>query len=105
MNGCSGADAPSYGVYFASSLTGQSPHEVTYPYLDTAPKLTCPTGKTIYNSGAYVQTPMADYACTEDKLKTLVATYGAAVTSIYASDTGFGNYAGGVFSSCTRCRL
>ena len=101
MNGCNGADAPSYGVFFASSLTGQSVHEVDYPYLDTAPNLKCPTGKTIYNSGAYVATPLPDYSCTEDKLKTLVATYGAAVTSIYASDAGFGNYANGVFNGCT----
>jgi hypothetical protein len=101
MNGCNGADAPSYGVFFASSLTGQSVHEADYPYLDTAPNLKCPTGKTIYNSGAYVATPLPDYSCTEDKLKTLVATYGAAVTSIYASDAGFGNYANGVFNGCT----
>lgn len=101
MNGCNGADTPSYGVFFANTLKGQSVHEVDYPYLNTNPKLTCPTGKTIYNSGAYVNNAMPDYYCTEDKLKTLVATYGAATTSIYASDSGFGNYANGVFDGCT----
>ena len=101
MNGCHGADHPSYGNFFANSLGGQSVHEVDYPYLDTNPKLTCPTGKTLYNSGAYVATPLPDYKCTEDKLKTLVSTYGGAVTSIYASDKAFGNYANGVFNGCT----
>jgi hypothetical protein len=101
MNGCHGADHPSYGVFFANSLGGQSVHEVDYPYLDTNPKLTCPTGKTLYNSGAYVATPLPDYKCTEDKLKTLVSTYGGAVTSIYASDKALGNYANGVFNGCT----
>jgi C1A family cysteine protease len=101
MYGCNGADAGTYGEFFATNLKGQSVHEVDYPYLDTNPKLTCPTGKTIYNSGAYVVSPMNDYFCTEDKLKTMVATYGAAVTAIYASDTGFGNYANGVFNGCT----
>ena len=32
---------------------------------------------------------------------TLVSTYGAAVSYIYASDTAFGNYATGVFTGCT----
>jgi hypothetical protein len=50
-------------------LQGQSPHEVTYPYLDTQPALKCPTGKSVYNSGALVKTVMEDYYCSEDKLK------------------------------------
>ena len=101
LDGCDGADAPSYGTFFAETLKGQSVHEVEYPYLDKFPKLTCPAGKKIYNSGAFVQSAMPDYFCTEDKLKTLVATYGAAVTSIYASDPAFGNYANGVFNGCS----
>ena len=99
--GCNGADSGAYGKFFATTLKGQSVHEVTYPYLNTNPKLTCPTGKTIYNSGAYVATPLPDYACTETKLMSLVSTYGAAVSYIYASDSGFGNYASGVFDKCT----
>ncbi len=99
--GCDGADSGAYGNFFATTLKGQSVHEVTYPYLNTNPKLTCPTGKTIYNSGAYVATPLPDYACTETKLMSLVSTYGAAVSYIYASDSGFGNYASGVFDKCT----
>jgi hypothetical protein len=34
-------------------------------------------------------------------VKFQVATYGAAVSYIYASDRAFGNYANGVFSACT----
>jgi C1A family cysteine protease len=99
--GCDGADSGRYGQFFAATLKGQSVHEVNYPYLNTNPKLTCPAGKKIYNSGAYVVSPLPDYACTEAKLMSLVSTYGAAVSYIYASDSAFGNYANGVFSGCT----
>jgi hypothetical protein len=44
---------------------------------------------------------MGDYGCDEDKLMSLVSTYGSAVSYIYASDGGFYNYAGGVFDGCT----
>jgi C1A family cysteine protease len=101
MNGCHGAHSGSYGRVFANQLKGQGYHEVTYPYLDTQPKLSCTNGLAIYNSGAYVKTPMEDYQCSEAKLKQLVSTYGAAVSYIYASDTAFGNYANGVFAGCT----
>ena len=101
MNGCHGADSGSYGQFFANTLKGQSPHEATYPYLNTNPKLTCPSNQKIYNSGAYVASALPDYACTEAKLMTLVSTYGAAVSYVYASDDGFGNYANGVFDGCT----
>jgi len=99
--GCNGACPASYISFFASTLKGQSVHEVDYPYLDRNPNLSCPSGKPIYNSGAYVATPLPDNYCTEDKLKTLVATKGAVVVGIYASDRGFSNYAGGVFDGCT----
>jgi hypothetical protein len=83
-------DAMELIIYLWSLLCkfsgGQSVHEVDYPYLDTSPKLICPTGKILYNSRAYVATPLPDYKCTEDKLKTIDSTYGGAVTSIYYSD-------------------
>ncbi len=73
MNGCNGAHSGSYGRVFANILQGQSPHEVDYPYLDILPKLYCPPTKpAIYNSGAFVMTPMEDYMCSETKLKQLV---------------------------------
>jgi hypothetical protein len=76
MNGCKGAHSGSYGRIFANNLKGQSPHEVTYPYLDTQPRLSCPASKpAIYNSGAYVKTPMEDYQCSETKLKQLVTFF------------------------------
>jgi C1A family cysteine protease len=102
MNGCEGADSPQYGLFFAESLKGQSAHEFGYPYLDDKPKLKCPTNVTVYNSGAYVKEGLADYECDEDKLKILVSTYGAAVTSLYASDPGFRNYGGGVLATCAK---
>jgi C1A family cysteine protease len=101
MNGCNGADAPSYGAFFAETLKGQSAHEVDYPYLVDKPKLKCPTDAKIYNSGAFVNSGMSDYNCNEEKLKALVATYGAASTSIYAGERSFGNYANGIYNGCT----
>jgi len=101
MNGCDGADPGAYINFFTNSLHGQSVHEVNYPYLDRNPKLTCPQGKSIYNSGASVNTALVDNSCNEDKLKTLVATYGAVVVAIYASDRAFNNYANGVFNGCS----
>jgi len=101
MNGCNGGNPSAYISFFASTLQGQSVHEVNYPYLDRNPLLTCPTGKPIYNSGAYVTQGLPDSSCNEDKLKTLVATYGAVAVAIYASDRAFNNYANGVFNGCT----
>ena len=101
MSACDGACPSSYINFFATSLNGQSVHEADYPYLDRSPKLACPSGKSIYNSGAYVATPLLDSYCNEDKLKTLVATKGAVVVAIYASDPAFNNYANGVFDGCT----
>ena len=72
MNGCHGAHSGSYGRILAGKLVGESPHEVTYPYLDNQPKLTCPSGMTTYNSGALVKTPMEDFGCSEAKLMLLV---------------------------------
>lgn len=72
MNGCHGANSGSYGKVFAAKLAGQSPHEATYPYMDTQPKLSCPSGVSVYNSGAFVKTPLEDYSCSEAKLTQLV---------------------------------
>ena len=69
MNGCHGASSGSYGKVFAEKLQGQSPHEMNYPYLDTVPKLKCPTGTATYNSGALIKTPLEDFECSEEKLK------------------------------------
>jgi hypothetical protein len=55
-------------------LGGQGPHEVTYPYLDTQPKLACPAPQKTYNSGAVVKIPMEDFYCSEEKLKAQVTT-------------------------------
>jgi hypothetical protein len=105
MDGCGGADSGSYGNFFASTMESQSTHETDYPYLNVNPKLTCPSGKPIYNSGAKVANPLPDYSCNKDKLKLLVSTYGAAVSYIYASDTALGNYDNGVFSGCTSTEI
>ena len=73
MNGCHGAHSGSYGRLFANKLQGQSLHEVVYPYMDSQPKLSCQiAGKPVYNSGAFVKTPLEDAQCSEAKLKQLV---------------------------------
>ena len=42
----------------------------------------------------------AHYGCSDDELMGLIYTYGSAMVSIYASDPEFGNYEGGVFTTC-----
>jgi hypothetical protein len=70
MNGCKGGNSGSYGQVFAGKLQGQGPHEKSYPYLESQPKLKCPTGNLpTYNSGAFVKTPLEDYFCTEEKMQ------------------------------------
>ena len=44
----------------------------------------------------------SDSYCNADKLETLVATYGAAVTGIHASDHSFNQYSNGVYNKCTK---
>ena len=52
-NGCNGAPSYSYIKYVADSSL-ELTHESTYPYLNTAPKLTCPSTEP-YNTGAKVE--------------------------------------------------
>ena len=62
---------------------------------------TCTT-KTYWKSGSRVDKVVTDYSCSVEKMKKLIKTYGAALTVLYASDSGFGNYKSGVFDKCTR---
>ena len=75
-------------------------HEADYPYLDRDPNLVC-QNKATWDTGSTISSAVADYRCTEEKLKSLVSEFGAAVTAIYASDTSFGNYNSGVYQGCT----
>jgi len=97
-NGCNGAPSYSYIKYVAESSLGLT-HESSYPYLNTAPKLTCPN-TVPYNRGARVVSSYYTYSGTEEKLKAAVAEHGAVVTTVAAAGP-FSNYGGGVFSGCT----
>merc|ERR1712061_424511 len=96
--GCNGAHTSAYVKYVADTSLALT-HESTYPYLNKAPKLTCPTVKA-YNTGAKVVKSYFTYSGDETKLKALVAEHGAVVTAVAAAGP-FSNYAGGVFSGCT----
>lgn len=100
-NGCNGADPGRYGTFFANALGGEALHENSYPYAGTASTYKCPTKNSTYDSGYKVSKALVDYNCNETKLMDLVSTYGAVVTAIYASQPGFSNYAGGVYTGCT----
>jgi len=80
-----------------------SPHENNYPYLEANPLLNCDTASTVekWNPGYKISSASYDYSCTEDKMKELVASNGAVLTGVYASDTSFGNYASGVYDGCS----
>merc|ERR1712061_724406 len=97
--GCNGAHTSAYIKYVADTSLALT-HESTYPYLNKAPKLTCPTGLKAYNTGAKVVKSYYTYKGDETKLKALVAEHGAVVTGVNAAGP-FGKYAGGIFSGCT----
>ena len=40
------------------------------------------------------------WGCSDDELMGLIYTYGSAMVLIYSSDPEFGNYEGGVFTTC-----
>jgi hypothetical protein len=71
MNGCDGAQPGAYAAWLSSN-SGQAPHEFDHPYEYSTPKLTCPGGAKIYNSGAKVVETLKDMQCNEDKMKQLV---------------------------------
>ena len=97
-NGCNGAPTFSYTKYVADSSL-ELTHESSYPYLNTQPKLTCPSTQP-FSVGAKVTGSYYTYSGTEEKLKALVAEHGAVITSVAAAGP-FQNYGGGIFSGCT----
>lgn len=99
-NGCNGAAPHAYQDWVAKN-GGTFNLEADYPYKSAVTANSCDNSKAKYQAGAKVTKAVIDYECTEDKLKALVATYGAVTTGIYASDTSFGNYASGVFDACS----
>merc|ERR1712172_318216 len=103
MGGCDGAYIGAYQSWMGETKPDVS-HEAQYPYLDRDPNLKC-MGKPTWNTGAKVTSAITDYSCNEDKLKKLVYKYGAVATGIYASDNSFGNYAKGVFDTCSSTQM
>merc|ERR1711971_1342392 len=103
MGGCDGAYIGAYQSWMGETKPDVS-HEAQYPYLDRDPNLKC-MGKPTWNTGAKVTSAITDYSCNEEKLKKLVYKYGAVATGIYASDSAFGNYAKGVFDTCSSTQM
>ena len=103
MNGCNGASPHAYQDWFAKN-GGVSKHESKYPYLGQSPKKTCTAANNVanWNSGAKISKASYDYQCTEAKLMTLVASKGAVLTGVYASDDSFGSFKSGVYDKCTK---
>lgn len=99
MNACDGAVPHAYTKWFKGK-GGMSPHEAQMLYKDRNPAKRCPYNVQFWNSGAKVTNMVYDYNCNADKMKTLVAKYGAVMIAAYASDRGFLNMASGVFTGC-----
>ena len=96
--GCNGAHPMSYPKYMVS-IGGHLPHENSYKYLGKNPKLNCKSApKKMWNSGAKVSKTLADWKCTESKLKSLIYSKGAVSVSVYA--TNLRNYKSGVYTGC-----
>lgn len=99
-NGCNGAYPHVYQQWVADN-GGTFNLEADYPYTSKVSSGSCDNSIAKYEAGAKVTRAIVDYTCNEDKLKALVATYGAVSVAIYASDYGFYNYASGTFDGCT----
>jgi hypothetical protein len=72
MLGCRGAYPGTYTEWVKDN-GGQLPHELSYPYMNTNPKLKCPTNVTNFNFGAKVTQVYTDGFCSEEKLMKLVS--------------------------------
>jgi len=103
-NGCNGASPHIYNKWLHQNSGGESLHETDYPYLGRNPKLNCNAASKIakWSSGAKITNAQWDWSCNETKLKQLVATQGAVLVGIYASDRSFGSYKSGVWNGCTQ---
>ena len=97
--GCKGAYIRAYPKWLANQNYGLVNHENNYPYANADPKLAC-QNVPHWGAGARITKALTDDFCDEEKLKKWVYQYGAVVSVIYASDTGFMNYKGGIFSTC-----
>lgn len=100
MKGCVGAEPHSYTVLLLKKGKGRSPHEGHMPYRDRNPALKCPKDLKFWNSGAKVRRILYDYECDAEKMKKLVAKYGAVMTALHAADIGFSNLNEGVYENC-----
>jgi hypothetical protein len=97
-NGCGGAPPNAYLTWVTAKQQDLA-HESQYPYLNLAPKLSCPATMPIYNQGAKVNASFYTYKANETMLQALVYTYGAVVTTVMASGP-FELYKGGIFAGC-----
>ena len=102
--GCHGAHPMSYPKYMVS-IGGNLPHENSYKYLGTSPKLNCKSApKKMWNSGAKVSKTLGDFKCNESKLKSLIYSKGAVSVSVYAAENSFENYKSGVYNKCKKVK-
>ena len=102
--GCNGAHPDAYTKYL-TGIGGHLPHENSYKYLGASPKLNCKSApKKMWNSGAKVSKTLADWKCTESKLKSLIYSKGAVSVSVYAAENSFENYKSGVYNKCKKVK-
>jgi len=98
--GCNGANPFSYPKWLPTK-GGHLPHENSYKYLGSSPKLNCKSApKKMWNSGAKVSKTAVDWKCNETKLKSLIYAKGAVSITVYAAENSFKNYKSGVYNKC-----
>ena len=68
--------------------------------MDSSSTYQC-ASKPYWNPGAKIDNKYVDYNCNEDKIMYMIQSFGSAVIGLYASDSGFKNYNGGVFDTCS----
>merc|ERR1719193_1701230 len=86
MNACKGAIPSAYANWLVHN-GGIVPNEYLYPYLDRYPNKNCDVAKDLRKWETVKMTDTTtDYRCNADRMKKLVATKGAVLTVMYASD-------------------
>ena len=105
-NGCNGARLDSYPDYMADTAGGTLPHQNSYGYSGMSPTLECPSESDApkWNPGYKVSDAIHDWACTEDKMKTLLFSKGAVATAVHSSASAFNQYSEGVMDDCAEMR-
>ncbi len=97
-DGCQGThNLVTYIRQLADNFGGQTPHENTTPYKQTASSASCDQSAAKYKSGSKVTKWHQFSDVTVDQMKALIYKHGAVISGVKAESGPFKNYNGGIF--------